>query len=54
MHSCPHCGQACDCSGDIDDCEVMTEEWVFMNRTCCDDEFAEDFSDPDDDDYFEP
>ena len=21
MHSCPICGQACYCSGDIDDCE---------------------------------
>ena len=22
MHSCPDCGQACYCEGDLDDCEV--------------------------------
>ncbi len=22
MHTCPNCGQACYCSGDIDDCPV--------------------------------
>jgi hypothetical protein len=27
MHSCPECGQACYCHGDIDDCEVETEEY---------------------------
>ena len=25
MHSCPECGQACYCGGDIDDCPVDTE-----------------------------
>lgn len=36
MHNCPRCGQECDCSGDIDDIHVMTEEWTFMNCTCDD------------------
>lgn len=27
MHSCPECGQACYCHGDIDDSEVETEEY---------------------------
>ena len=22
MHSCPDCGQACYCNGEIDDCEI--------------------------------
>ncbi len=26
MHSCPECGQACCCNGDIDDCLMDTEE----------------------------
>jgi len=25
MHSCPNCGQACYCHGDIDDCELESE-----------------------------
>lgn len=28
MHTCPDCGQACYCHGDIDDCEVETEEYA--------------------------
>lgn len=35
MHSCPECGQACYCHGDIDDCVVETEEHVFENCICC-------------------
>jgi hypothetical protein len=31
MHECPECGQACYCSGDLDDCQVFTEEWVYDN-----------------------
>lgn len=39
MHDCPRCGQACTCSGDIDDTYVLTEAWVFMNCKCeCEDE----------------
>lgn len=34
MHECPRCGLTCDCSGDWDDFEVMTPEWVFMNCQC--------------------
>ena len=26
MHSCPECGSACYCGGDIDDAEVGDEE----------------------------
>jgi hypothetical protein len=25
MHTCPECGQACYCSGDIDDCPVFAD-----------------------------
>ena len=25
MHTCPECGQACYCHGDIDDCEIESE-----------------------------
>lgn len=35
MHECPDCGQACYCHGDIDNCVVETEEYVFENCTCC-------------------
>ena len=45
MHECPTCGQACYCSGDIDDCPVMTDEWVYMNCECCDEE--EEYEDDD-------
>lgn len=31
MHTCPECGQACYCSGDIDDAQVVTERWAFVN-----------------------
>ena len=33
MHSCPVCGQACYCHGDIDDTEVETEEYASANCT---------------------
>jgi len=26
MHSCPECGQACCCQGDLDDCLLDTDE----------------------------
>jgi hypothetical protein len=32
MHYCPECGQACYCSGDLDDCEVRLQSWV--DRYC--------------------
>lgn len=47
MHACPRCGFDCDCSGDWDDCDVMSTEWVFKNCQC-DCEYG---GDPDDDDY---
>ena len=34
MHTCPDCGQACYCCGDIDDCEMNTEE-TYINCVCC-------------------
>ena len=34
MHSCPDCGQACYCHGDIDDCEVETEEYASEHCVC--------------------
>jgi hypothetical protein len=37
MHTCPDCGQACYCHGDIDDSEVETEAYSSANCTCCDD-----------------
>lgn len=53
MHSCPRCGMACDCSGDWDDIEVMSPEWVFKNCQCECEEFSDDDDDYDDDDYDE-
>jgi hypothetical protein len=36
-HSCPNCGQACYCGGDIDD--IVFEESEFTaGCTCCPDE----------------
>jgi hypothetical protein len=35
-HSCPACGQWCHCSGDIDDIECRSPDWVWQNCTCCD------------------
>ncbi len=35
MHTCPDCGQACYCAGDIDDFACMTEEWSYEACTCC-------------------
>lgn len=47
MHSCPDCGQACYCHGDIDDCEVETEEYSSEHCTCC-------IHDPADDELDDP
>jgi len=47
MHSCPECGQACTCNGDIDD--IMWDDWSQEARRCvhaCD-------PDPDDDPPFD-
>lgn len=45
MHECPRCGQACDCSGDWDDCEVMSLSWVVANCQCDCDEMDDDEDD---------
>lgn len=46
MHDCPNCGQACYCSGDIDDIPVYTEAWVIQNcRHDCDEDDIEDDGD---------
>lgn len=34
MHSCPECGSACYCNGDIDDIDTGDEE-AEDNCTCC-------------------
>lgn len=44
MHTCPECGSACYCGGDIDDIDTGDEE-AEENCTCC----AE--GEKDDDDY---
>jgi len=36
MHSCPTCGQACYCNGDIDDIEC--DPTAADRCDCCDDE----------------
>jgi len=36
MHTCPECGQACDCAGDGDDYDVETEEYSAEHCTHCD------------------
>ena len=45
MHDCPNCGQACYCSGDIDDCAVYLEPFYGCQCDC------EGFDD--DEDYFD-
>jgi len=53
MHSCPRCGQACYCHGDIDDCVVETEAYSSARCTCdCDEEPDDDFDDGWDDHAF--
>lgn len=55
MHDCSLCGSACYCHGDIDDCQVETDEYAYMNCDGCGCE-ADDFDDyPDEDcDDYEP
>lgn len=33
MHTCPECGQACYCHGDIDDSEVEDPQFAYENCT---------------------
>jgi hypothetical protein len=40
MHSCPNCGQACYCNGDIDDIEV--DDSAADACTHCDDHDLDD------------
>jgi hypothetical protein len=47
MHSCPECGQACYCSGDIDDIDAGDEEATDACTHC-----AEGDSDGEEDDDF--
>lgn len=47
MHSCPECGQACYCGGDIDDVDVGDEEAVNSCIHC--DDYVEDEGTPDED-----
>jgi hypothetical protein len=51
MHTCPECGQACTCNGDIDD--IMFEDSA-RSRACrhweeCNDDYPEDWFEEDDD-----
>lgn len=50
MHSCVACDGACYCHGDIDDCEVETPQYAWMNCTgCgCKEDGLEGFADVDD------
>lgn len=50
MHNCITCDGACYCHGDIDDCEVETPEYAYMNCTgCgCNEDGLEAFADVDD------
>jgi len=41
MHTCPTCGQACYCNGDLDDCYVG-DRYAEENCQCCDGEEAGD------------
>lgn len=50
MHTCPECGSACYCNGDLDDIDVGDEE-AEDNCTCCAEEDAGDY---DEDDIYEP
>lgn len=51
MHSCPDCGQACYCHGDIDDCEVETREYsAALCDHDCEHYYDDDFDDGYDDD----
>jgi hypothetical protein len=59
MHSCPECGSACHCGGDIDDIDTGDTE-AEDNCICCaegdSDEgyFDDDFDTDDEDDDAEP
>jgi hypothetical protein len=57
MHSCPDCGSACYCHGDIDDCVVETEAYSAMHCDHCPDDYAWDGDDEwedDEDDLYHP
>ena len=53
MHSCPECGQACYCGGDIDDCEMEGNEAGCVHK-CDPRDFADEDYDEDMDDEYEP
>lgn len=44
MHSCPDCGQACYCNGDIDDCELDGGEDECVCHCDCNDNDEEEES----------
>ncbi len=51
MHTCPECGQACYCGGDIDDIEVGDTE-AEDNCTCCAEGGQDDDREEDDESWF--
>lgn len=54
MHDCADCGGACYCHGDIDDCQVETEEYSYMHCEGCGCDDDEDYEDDfyEDEDYY--
>ena len=53
MHTCPECGQACTCNGDIDDImleETEAEDNCVCYLTCCPDYDSDEFYEDDEDD----
>ena len=42
MHTCPTCGQACCCNGDIDDILFDEDGTAYENCTCCPDDGGDD------------
>jgi hypothetical protein len=55
MHSCPECGSACYCSGDIDDIDVGDEEAQDDCTHCPEADYDDDDEDTwTDDEYIDP
>lgn len=51
MHTCPECGQACYCGGDIDDIDANPSDYpLFCHHECQVDEDANDFYEDEDED----
>lgn len=42
MHTCPECGMACSCSGDIEDHDTGDEFYVECSHDCMEDDGQDD------------